>query len=144
MTRPSADAYFMRIAHEAAARSTCNRARVGAVLVFDGHIVSTGYNGSIGGLEHCDDIGHLLVENHCIRTVHAEANAIAQAAKLGHATRGSVCYVTHFPCLHCVKALLSAGIAEVVYDIDYRMDAYAVMFLNKKGITYRKSSPRND
>jgi dCMP deaminase len=88
----------MKIAEDVALRSTCDRAQVGAVLVREKHIISTGYNGSPAGLEHCDDVGHLMVDGHCVRTVHAEVNAIIQAAVFGLATRDSVCYVTHFPC----------------------------------------------
>ena len=87
--RASWDEYFMRIAIQAAARSTCDRKHVGAVVVRDKTILSTGYNGSIRGMPHCDDVGHMLENSHCIATVHAEANAIIQAARNGTAINGA-------------------------------------------------------
>lgn len=87
--RQSWDEYFIRIAEEVATRSTCNRKHVGAVIVRERSILATGYNGSIRGMPHCDDVGHLMVNDHCIRTVHAEANAIAQAARNGVRIEGA-------------------------------------------------------
>jgi len=132
--RPSWDTYFMQIARDVAARSTCDRAFVGAVLVRDKHIIATGYNGSPAGLPHCDEIGHLMVEGHCVRTVHAEVNAIVQAAVFGLVTEDATCYVTHFPCLNCTKTLINAHIKRLVYDTSYRMDPIAVEFLTTAGI----------
>ena len=134
MTRPTWDSYFIKIAEDVAVRSTCDRAKVGAVLVRNKHIISTGYNGSPAGLEHCDDVGHLMVEGHCVRTVHAEVNAIIQAAVFGLATRDAVCYVTHFPCLNCTKTLINARISKLVYINAYRVDPIAIEFLEKAGI----------
>ena len=113
------DQYFIGIACTVAKRSTCDRARVGAVLVRDRNIIATGYNGSPRGLAHCDDIGHLMRDDHCIRTVHAEQNAIIQAAVNGVSTVGSTMYVTHFPCLHCSKTLINARVVRVVFQRDY-------------------------
>lgn len=90
--RPTWDDYFINIAKAVAERSTCDRAHVGAVLVREKRILTTGFNGSPAGLEHCDQIGHLLVEGHCVRTIHAETNAIIQAALHGVSTNGSTCY----------------------------------------------------
>jgi dCMP deaminase len=132
--RPSWDSYFMKIADDVALRSTCDRALVGAVLVREKHIISTGYNGSAAGLQHCDEIGHLMVDGHCVRTVHAEANAIIQAAVFGLSTREAVCYVTHFPCLTCTKMLINAHISRMVYASAYRIDPIAIDFLQKAGI----------
>ncbi|HMN11134.1 MAG TPA: cytidine/deoxycytidylate deaminase family protein [Bellilinea sp.] len=132
--RPSWDTYFMQIARDVAARSTCDRAFVGAVLVRDKHIIATGYNGSPAGLPHCDETGHLMVEGHCVRTVHAEVNSIVQAAVFGLVTEGATCYVTHFPCLNCTKTLINAHIKRLVYDTSYRMDPIAVEFLSTAGI----------
>jgi dCMP deaminase len=132
--RPSWDSYFMKIAEDVAVRSTCDRALVGAVLVREKHIISTGYNGSPANLEHCDDIGHLIIDGHCVRTVHAEVNAIIQAAVFGLATRDAMAYVTHFPCLACTKMLINARISRLVYRDDYRVDPIAVEFLQKVGI----------
>lgn len=134
MTRPSWDHYFMRIAQDVALRSTCDRAKVGAVLVREKHIISTGYNGSPAGLDHCDVVGHLMVEGHCVRTVHAEVNAIVQAAVFGLATKDAVCYVTHFPCLNCSKTLINAKISKLVYQEAYRIDPIALEFFEKAGI----------
>ena len=108
--RPSWDEYFMGIALQVARRSTCSRAHVGAVIVRDRRILTTGYNGAPSGLSHCDDVGHLLVDGHCVRTIHAEQNAIVQAGYLGVSVRGSILYVTHQPCLTCAKLIINAGI----------------------------------
>lgn len=118
-TRPSWDEYFMDIAKQVATRATCDRKHVGAVIVKDKVILSTGYNGSPRGMAHCDDIGHEMVEGHCIRTVHAEANAIAQAAKNGVSIDGSTLYTTASPCYDCFKLLINAGIKRIVYGEYY-------------------------
>jgi len=120
MSRVSWDEYFMRIALQVATRATCNRKRVGAVIVRDRFILATGYNGSIPGLPHCDDIGHLIEDDHCIRTVHAEANAICQSARNGARVEGATLYVTASPCFTCFKLCASAGIACIVYGEFYR------------------------
>jgi len=132
--RPSWDSYFMKIAQDVALRSTCDRAMVGAVLVREKHIIATGYNGSPAGLEHCDDIGHLMMDGHCVRTVHAEVNAIIQAAVFGQATKDADCYVTHFPCLNCTKMLINARISRLVYFNSYRDDPTALDFLRRAGV----------
>jgi len=134
MNRPPWDTYFMRIAADVATRSTCDRALVGAVLVREKHIISTGYNGSPAGLEHCDDVGHLMIEGHCVRTVHAEVNAIIQAAVFGLATKDAVCYVTHFPCLNCTKMLINARISKLYYKNNYRVDPIALEFFQTAGV----------
>lgn len=115
--------YFMNFAHAAAARSTCDRKHVGCVLVLERRIIATGYNGSVPGAEHCDDVGHDMVNGHCVRTTHAEVNAVAQAARSGAATKGAEAYVNTFPCWACFKVLAAAGIASIVYDDLYRVDA---------------------
>lgn len=118
--RPSWDEYFLRIAAEVATRATCNRKHVGAVLVRDRHLLATGYNGSMRGTPHCDDAGHLMDdEGHCIRTIHAEQNAIAQAAHNGVRLAGSTCYATASPCFMCFKLLVNAGIQRVVFGALY-------------------------
>lgn len=114
------DEYFMQIALQVSTRSTCDRKRVGAVIVRDRTILSTGYNGSIRGLAHCDDKGHLMDNGHCVRTVHAEANAIAQAAKHGVNVNNSSVYITASPCWTCFKLLANSGINEVVYGEFYQ------------------------
>ena len=120
--RASWDEYFMRIAIQAAARSTCDRKHVGAVIVRDKTILSTGYNGSIRGLPHCDDVGHMLENDHCVATVHAEANAIIQAAKNGTAINGSDIYITASPCWNCFKLIANSGIRRIFYLEFYRDD----------------------
>ncbi len=110
----------MRIAVQAAARSTCDRKHVGAVIVRDKTILSTGYNGSIRGLPHCDDVGHMLENSHCIATVHAEANAIIQAAKNGTAIDGADIYITASPCWTCFKLIANSGIKRILYLEFYR------------------------
>lgn len=114
----------MRIAHQVATRATCDRKNIGAVIVRDKTILSTGYNGSIRGLAHCDDVGHLMDEtgNHCVRTVHAESNAIAQAAKNGVTVENAEIYITASPCWTCFKLLANAGITKIVYGEFYRDD----------------------
>ena len=112
--------YFMNIAREVATRSTCDRKHVGAVVVRDKTILSTGYNGSIKGLPHCDEVGCEMVDGHCVRTTHAEANAIVQAAKNGIQINQSEIYVTASPCYDCFKLIANAGIKIIYYDEFYR------------------------
>lgn len=128
----------MNIAATVATRSTCDRAAVGAVLVRDKRILTTGFNGSPAGLPHCDDAGHLMVDGHCVRTTHAEANAIIQAALHGISTRGAICYVTHFPCLGCTKMLINAGIQAIIYADAYRVDTNARAFFEAAGVETRQ------
>ncbi|MFW6369245.1 MAG: deoxycytidylate deaminase [Myxococcota bacterium] len=116
------DAYFMEIAQVVASRATCDRKHVGAVIVRDRTILSTGYNGSIRGLPHCSEIGHMMEEGHCVRTIHAEVNSIIQAAKNGVAIDGATIYTTASPCWPCFKAIANAGIRTIVYGEFYRDD----------------------
>ncbi len=117
--RPSKDEYFMLIAKLVSLRATCPRLRVGAVAVKDGYILATGYNGAPGGMDHCIDVGCLVVDGHCHRAVHAEQNVIAMAARKGISLEGATLYVTHFPCDTCLKLLINAGIREIVYEEMY-------------------------
>lgn len=117
MVRISWDQYFLKIAQEVSERSTCDRLHVGCVIVKDNMIVSTGYNGSIKGHDHCDDVGHLYNnEGRCIRTIHAEQNAIIFAKE---SLEGCTAYVTHEPCETCTKLLLQAGIVKIVFKHKY-------------------------
>jgi dCMP deaminase len=122
-TRPSWDEYFMRIAHEVATRSTCPRLAVGAVVVRDRRILTTGYNGSPSGMPHCDEVGCLIRvvdgRESCQRTLHAEQNALIQAAYHGVSVRDAAMYCTHQPCLLCVKMIMNSGIREVYYAGGY-------------------------
>jgi dCMP deaminase len=118
--RASWDEYFMNIARVVSTRSTCDRKFVGAVIVRDKSILATGYNGSIRGLPHCDEEGHLMEDGHCVRTVHAEANAIAQAARHGVRIEDASIYVTASPCWGCFRLIANAGIARVHFGEFYR------------------------
>jgi len=115
VNRSTWDEYFLRIAAEVASRATCDRAHVGAVMVRDKMMVATGFNGSIRGMPHCDDVGHDLVNDRCQRTIHAEINALAQAARMNGGLDGATAYLTHFPCNNCFKAMANAGVVRVVY-----------------------------
>jgi len=125
--------YFMRIAEQVATRSTCDRKNIGAVIVRDKTILSTGYNGSIRGAPHCDEVGHDMENGHCVRTNHAEANAIVQAAKNGVAIDDSEIYVTASPCLTCFKLIANAGI-RVVYFKEFYRDERITIYANQAGI----------
>lgn len=114
------DEYFMNIARMVATRATCDRKHVGAVLVRDRTILSTGYNGSIRGHQHCTEAGHMMEDGHCVRTVHAEANAIIQAARNGVAIEGADIYITASPCWPCFKLVANAGVRRIVFGEFYR------------------------
>lgn len=117
MSRPTFDQVYMAMARIVATRATCDRAHVGAVLVDrKNRIISTGYNGAPSGLPHCDDVGHLMEHGHCVRTLHAEANAIVSSrADLN----GATLYVTHFPCVRCANLVTASGIVRVVAGAEY-------------------------
>ena len=121
-TRISWRKYFTNIANEVATRSTCDRKHVGAVIVRDKTILSTGYNGSIRGLKHCDEAGHEMENTHCVRTIHAEANAIVQAARNGVQIDKSEIFITASPCYDCFKMIANAGITTIHYGEFYRDD----------------------
>lgn len=120
--RPSWDNYFANLAQHVAQRSTCTRKKVGAIIVRDRNILSTGYNGSIRKHPHCSEVGCLVENNHCIRTVHAEANAIVQAAKHGINIDESTIYTTASPCWYCFKLLANSGIKRICFSELYRDD----------------------
>lgn len=136
--RMSFDEYFLRMALLASERATCQRLKVGAVIVKNKNVLATGYNGSASGEVHCIDEGCLMRDGHCIRTIHAEQNALLQCAKHGVNVNGASIYVTHFPCLHCTKSLVTVGIREIVYLNDYRNDEYAIYLIERSGIKLRK------
>ncbi|HEY8911247.1 MAG TPA: dCMP deaminase family protein [Desulfosporosinus sp.] len=125
--RPSWDSYFMQLAQVVAGRSTCLRRQVGAVMVKDRQILSTGYNGSPSGLLHCDEIGCLRQSLNVpsgermeiCRAVHAEQNALIQAAKHGVAIAGADLYCTHQPCVQCTKMMINVGIRRITYIQTY-------------------------
>ena len=153
MKRPSWDEYFMNIAHEAAKRANCIRRQVGAIIVRDRIIVSTGYNGTPMGVRNCFDGGCLRCLSDaapgegydtCI-CVHAEENAIVLAARHGASTNGAILYSTLRPCFGCTKLCIQAGIKEVIYDQDFRYEpeleeTYAALIL-EAGLAMRKHRP---
>lgn len=128
--RLSWNQYFLMITRQVAERSTCLRAKVGAVIVRDRSIVATGYNGAPAGMPHCLDVGCLIyrsetpdgeIEENCFRTIHAEINAIAQAARNGSAIRDASVYITHSPCIHCLKTLVNTGIKQIFFEKPYKL-----------------------
>lgn len=126
----------MKMAEVVSMRSSCDRAFVGCVLVSpEGYIMATGYNGGVAGLDNCTDSGHLMRDGHCIRTVHAEINALTQCAYRGVSTKGAKAYVTHFPCINCMKALMQAGIKGIWYKEAYRLDDVAAGLAHQKNVS---------
>jgi dCMP deaminase len=114
------DEYFIKMLDAVAERATCDRGRCGAILVLDRQVLTTGYVGSPPGFAHCDDVGHQMEHGHCVRTVHAEQNALASAARRGVAIAGSVCYTTVAPCRTCAMLLVTAGVERVVAATPYQ------------------------
>ena len=110
----------MDIARQVATRATCDRKHVGSVVVRDRTILSTGYNGSIRGMPHCDEVGHMMENGHCVATVHAEATALLQAAKNGVRIDGATLYTTASPCWPCFKLIANSGCVRIVYGEFYR------------------------
>jgi dCMP deaminase len=129
--RPTWDEYFLTITRVVAERSTCTRAKVGAVIVRRRSILATGYNGAPAGMPHCLDVGCEVYESrnpdgelvqNCFRTIHAEINAIAQASRNGTSIDGADIYVTHTPCIHCFKVIVNSGIGRVFYEKPYKLE----------------------
>jgi dCMP deaminase len=114
--RPSWNEYFMMVAYLISKRSSCDRLHVGCVIIDNNRIISTGYNGHIKGADHVS----LVVDGHEQMTIHAETNAIADAASRGVKLNGAIAYVTHYPCINCAKNLIAAGIKEIIYSEDYK------------------------
>lgn len=141
MPRPSWDEYFMAITDQVGQRSTCTRRHIGAVIVKDKRILATGYNGVPSGLAHCEDVGCLReqrgipsgTQHELCRGIHAEQNAVIQAARHGTAIDGATVYCTHQPCVLCAKILINAGITEIIYQNAYP-DALATEMLEEAGI----------
>ena len=142
MPRPTWDEYFMNVMRVIRTRSTC-RGQAGAVIVRDHRILATGYAGSITGQPHCDEVGHLLKKTvhedgstteHCLRTVHAELNAILNAARHGVPLDGATMYVSMTPCIHCTKAILQAGFKRVVVEKRYQADTESIQFFAAAGV----------
>jgi dCMP deaminase len=131
--RPGWDEYFMEVARTVATRATCPRASVGAVLVREHRILTTGYNGAPRHVAHCSEAGCELVGGHCVRSTHAEANAVVQGALHGVGLDGATAYCTHQPCVNCAKLLISAGVVKIVYADAY-VDAFAQQLLAEAGV----------
>ncbi|WP_163526413.1 ComE operon protein 2 [Halobacillus ihumii] len=138
MERISWNQYFIAQSYLLKSRSTCERLAVGAVIVRDKRMIAGGYNGSVSGGVHCVDEGCYVIDGHCVRTIHAEMNALLQCAKFGVATEQAEIYVSHFPCLHCTKAIIQAGIKAVYYSEDYRNHPYAIELLTQAGVEIHK------
>lgn len=141
--RPSWNEYFLEIMDTVAKRATCDRGRSGCVIVKDKRVVSTGYVGSPPGLPHCDEAGHEMhtvinddgsQSEHCIRTTHAEQNAIVQAARFGTALDGSTLYCRMTPCYVCAKLTITAGIKRVVAESDYHASKRSKEIFKKAGV----------
>lgn len=126
--------YFMLQAVLLSLRSTCERLSVGAILVRDKRVIAGGYNGAVSGDDHCIDVGCYVVDGHCLRTIHAEMNAVLQCSKFGIPTDGAEIYVTDFPCLQCTKSLLQAGIKKIYYMRNYHNDDYTIRLLKRKKV----------
>lgn len=141
--RPSWDEYFIGMANYVGTRATCDRGRSGCVIVKDKRVISTGYVGSPPGLPHCDDVGHemhkVLNEKgpdtmHCVRTVHAEQNAMAQAARFGASLEGATLYCKMVPCYTCSKLVITAGIERVVAEKDYHVSKRTKQIFKLAGV----------
>jgi dCMP deaminase len=151
MDRPDNDTYFMRMAELAATRSTCLRRNVGAVVVKEKRVLTTGYNGAPKGLKHCAEVGCVRLTNNIesgtrhelCRGVHAEQNAVIQAAYFGVSIKDSTIYTTNYPCVMCAKILVNAGVREIVYRDDY-VDALSRKVLEESNMTVRLYEPTID
>ena len=149
MNRPDNDTYFMDMAHLISTRSTCVRRQVGAVIVKDKRVLTTGYNGSPKGTMHCEDLGCIRdqqnipsgTRHELCRGVHAEQNAVIQAAYFGISIDGATLYTTTYPCSMCAKILINAGIKEIVYADSY-LDELSKMLFKETNIVVRKYEPK--
>jgi dCMP deaminase len=135
--RPTWDEYFLKLAMLASERATCPRMHCGCVLVKSRFVLATGYNGSLPGQPHCYDVGCLIVDNHCVRTNHAEINALVQATTHGVNIKGAAAYITNMSCTNCAKALIAAGIERVVIFSDYH-ETLATKFFTDSGVEISK------
>lgn len=148
MERPGNDQYFMDMAKLVSTRSTCTRRHVGAVIVKDKRVLSTGYNGSPKGTKHCEELGCIREQmnipsgtrHELCRGVHAEQNAVTQAAYFGVSVNGATIYTTTYPCSMCAKILINAGIREIVYDEGY-VDDLSKSLLDETDILIRRYPP---
>lgn len=141
--RPTWDEYFLEVMHALAKRATCDRGRTACVIVKDNQIIVSGYVGSPPGLPHCDEVGHLMkkvveedgsIHEHCMRTIHAEQNAICQAAKRGVSIAGATLYCKLAPCRTCAMLLIASGIKRVVAEYKYHAGGEAEEMMRQAGI----------
>ncbi|MFH1608250.1 MAG: cytidine/deoxycytidylate deaminase family protein [archaeon] len=141
--RPNWDEYFIEIMKTVAKRATCDRGKSGCVITKDKHILVTGYVGSPTGISHCDDVGHQMkkmlhedgsISQHCVRTIHAEQNAICQAAKIGNSLRGATLYCKMTPCAVCAKMIINSGIKRVVCEKKYHRGKESEDLFRQAGI----------
>jgi dCMP deaminase len=152
MSRPDNDTYFMRMAELVSTRSSCLRRNVGAVVVKEKRVLTTGYNGAPKGLRHCAEVGCVRLENRIesgtrhelCRGVHAEQNAVIQAAYFGVSIKDSTIYTTNFPCVMCAKILVNAGIKEIVYKDDYVDELSRNVLEESKVVVRRYNGPGED
>lgn len=143
--RPSWDEYFIEIMHAVGARGTCDRGRVGSVIVKEKRLIAAGYVGAPSKCKSCDEIGHEMnvvdygkgdVHQHCVRTAHAETNAIIQAARFGISTEGATLYCMMTPCYACAKNIINAGIIRVVSEKDYHAGKRSKEIFKEAGVKY--------
>jgi len=147
--RMTRETYYLTVLEAVRQRSTCDRGKAGAIIVKEGRIITTGYVGAPTGMPHCEDNGHLIefhspepgfspgLTKHCIRTVHAELNAILQAADFGISIRGATMYCTMFPCFECAKAIVNVGIKEIIAVHLYQTQQWGILLFREVGLPYR-------
>ncbi|MFH1129279.1 MAG: cytidine/deoxycytidylate deaminase family protein [Patescibacteria group bacterium] len=143
MSRKSWDEYFVGLLEEISGRATCDRGKNAAIITKDNHILTTGYVGAPSGSPHCDEVGHLMrrvvneddtISQHCVRTIHAEENAILQAARFGPPIEGATIYIKMSPCYHCALVIIQSGIKRIVAAKKYHADKLSRELLEKAGI----------
>lgn len=147
--RPTWDEYFMEVMDAISKRATCDRGRSGCVIAKNNRLLVTGYVGSPIGLPHCDEVGHLMkkvihedghISEHCMRTVHAEINAICQAARNGIALEGGTLYCRMTPCRNCCMAIINSGIKRVVVQKLYHAGAESIEMFKEAGVQFESLS----
>lgn len=143
--RPSWDEYFLNLVELVGSRSTCDRGRPGCLIVKDRRILSTGYAGSPVGMPHCDEVGHEMqksigddgeISEHCVRTLHAEMNAISQAAKFGIPIDGATLYIKFTPCYNCAKMIVNVGIKRVIAQVKYHAGEKTIKLFRKARVEF--------
>jgi len=138
MSKPSWDEYFMSICDVVSTRASCDRKHVGCVIVKDNRVLSTGYNGALARTPSCDEVGHLMIDNHCKRIIHSEQNAILYAARYGIPLDGATIYINTYSCWECFKSIAAVGIKRIVYKDEYRNDPLVEETAQQLGIKIEK------